>query len=386
MNRREFLALAASAATPDRPEHLLFADPTSLPKMRGGAAAMEKQIAAALTAGPWSVTYQRPTGWTSDAGPNDYFSEGPYWWPDPKNPGGPYIRRDGERNPDRFTGNRNDLGAMCQAALALGTGAALLERRECRERAALILATWFLDPKTRMNPHLEFGQAVRGHNTGRGTGIIDTVSLIYAAQGIVLLEAAGALDRGVMSGLRRWFSDYLTWMTSSAKGLDEKKATNNHATWWTAQAAAYALLVRDHAAREMAWEHYRSFLVPGQIQPDGSCPREEARTRSLSYSAMNLDGFAVICRLAEGDGVDLWRFRTAKGTGVESSFRYLLPYVLRPGEWTKPQITPHDSGGTIFPGLAGLGLRSRDLLDAYHRLPRARSAWVQFVDLVVRAG
>src|SRR4051812_4168789 len=55
---------------------------------------------AALQQGPWSVTTKRPAD--VDATPNDYYSEGPYWWPDPKNPKGPYIRKDGERNPGRF--------------------------------------------------------------------------------------------------------------------------------------------------------------------------------------------------------------------------------------------------------------------------------------------
>ena len=94
-----------------------------------------------------------------------------------------------------------------------------------------MLGVWFLDPKSRMNPNLEFGQAVRGVNSGRGTGIIDTVSLIHATQGVSLLEQEGLLERSVAEGVRSWFADYLKWMTTSAKGLDEKKATNNHATW-----------------------------------------------------------------------------------------------------------------------------------------------------------
>ena len=77
------------------------------------------------------MTSHRPQGLKVDAGPNDYFSEGPYWWPDPNNPAGPYIRRDGEQNPDRFLGNRRDLGSMCEAVLALGIGAYALERTRC---------------------------------------------------------------------------------------------------------------------------------------------------------------------------------------------------------------------------------------------------------------
>jgi Alginate lyase len=45
----------------------------------------------------------------SAGGPHDYFSEGDYWWPDPQNPSGPYIRRDGMSNPDNFTAHRHAL-------------------------------------------------------------------------------------------------------------------------------------------------------------------------------------------------------------------------------------------------------------------------------------
>jgi hypothetical protein len=351
---------------------------------RAAASAVAQAAHAALDAGPWSVTTHRPAN--VPAGPNDYYSEGPYWWPDPQNPAGPYIRKDGQRNPQRFLGNRGDLGRMCTAVLSLGMGAYLSGDSRCAGHAATILSTWFLDPKTRMNPNLQFGQAVRGINTGRGTGIIDTVSLIHAVQGIRLLELAGGLDAKLGDGLRRWFADYLGWMTTSKFGLDEKKSGNNHATWWTAQVAAYASLTGDQAARAMAWEHYRAYLVPTEIQPDGSCPREEARTNSLGYSTMNLDAFAVLCRIAETNGVNLWSFKGPAGVGVAQAFAYLIPYLQHPETWRKRQISRFSPAGAVFPGLAGLGLHSPELLAAYQALPRSTSPWVQFVDLVVRTG
>jgi hypothetical protein len=373
------------AATEDR---CILATPAQVRRLRDtltreSAEKVRRNADAALQAGPWSVTNHRPDG--VKAGPNDYYSEGPYWWPDPKNPNGPYVRKDGERNPNRFMGNRSDLGDMCAAVLSLGMGAYFLADKRCAEHAAKVLSVWFVDAQTRMNPNLEFGQAVRGINSGRGTGIIDTVSLIHAAQGVSLLEQEGWLGRGVAEGVRSWFADYLKWMTTSAKGLDEKKATNNHATWWTAQVSAFAALAEDRAAQSMAWDRYRNYLVPTEVEADGSCPREEARTNSLGYSTMNLDGFSVLCRIAETNGVNLWRYRTPKGIGIEKAFYYLMPYVLHPDTWRKQQISRFSADGTVFLGLAGAGLRSEELLAAYRTLPRARSPWVQLVDLLARS-
>lgn len=391
LNRRQFLAGAAAlAAAQDKPSRYILVTPEQVARMRDsvkskGAGALDGLASAALKAGPWSVTANRPTGLNLSATEHDYYSEGPYWWPDQKNPGGPYIRKDGERNPGRFLGNRNDLGSMCVAVLSLGMGAALLKKDGCADHAALILSKWFVDAKTRMNPDLEFGQAVRGINTGRGTGLIDTVALIHLVQGVELLEAAGGFDVAVAAGVRKWFADFANWMTTSKKGLDEKKSGNNHATWWTAQVAAYAAFTRNSAMQKMAWEHYRGYLVPTEIKPDGSCPREEARTQSLSYSSMNLDAFSVVCRLGQLDGQDLWHYRAPSGVSVEAAFKYLIPNVVEPSKWKKQQITNYSSRGYVFPGLAGVGMPAPALLAAYRKLPRDQSAWVQFVDRAIEA-
>jgi len=393
-SRRQFLGAAAAAGAVARaaeePRSVILISEADAARM--GRALTAERIAlidrlssSALGAGPWSVTKHRPSGLGVNAGPHDYVSEGPYWWPDPKNPGGPYIRKDGQRNPERFMGNRSDLGNLCTAVLALGMGAYFRKKQECTRHAAVVLATWFNDPETRMNPNLEHGQMVRGINTGRGTGIIDTVSFIHLVQGVSLMEFAGGLDAAVVKGVRQWFAEYLHWMNTSAKGLAEKSSGNNHATWWTTQAAAYAAFTADSAARKMCWEHYRDYLVPTEIQPDGSCPRELARTNSLSYSSMNLDAFSTLCRFAQMDGVDLWHYRTKKGIGVATSFDSLIPFMEHPDTWKHQQISRYSPDGYVFPGLAGIGLPSKTLLDAYKSLPHSESPWVQLVDMLVRS-
>src|SRR5215471_2621750 len=67
--------------------------------------------------GPWTVTSDRPKG--IDIDPHEYYSEAPYWWPNPENPDGAYVRRDGDINPSRFTANKAALNSMCDAVLTL---------------------------------------------------------------------------------------------------------------------------------------------------------------------------------------------------------------------------------------------------------------------------
>jgi hypothetical protein len=356
-----------------------------VPKASGRVAERVGQLRALaskeLGRGPWSVTTQRPVGYDIDA--HDYFSDAPYFWPDPKNPNGPYIRHDGRRNPNRFVANHNDLGAMATCVFTMGAATWFLGDERYAQHGAEVLNSWFIDAKTRMNPHLEHGQAIKGINDGRGTGLIDTVSLIYCAQGILLMEKAGHMDAAMSSSLREWFAQFLNWMTTSAKGKAEGNSGNNHATWWTAQVAAYATLTRNQNALDKAWEHYKNYLVPEEIRPDGSCPREEARTKSLGYTMMNADAFATICRIAQTWGVDLWNYQTPKDISYEKVVRYVEPYVLHPESWKKEQIEKFQSNSTVFLGLAGTGLHAPDLLEAYRSLPRSDSPWVVFVDLIL---
>lgn len=352
--------------------------------LRSELARLRKDAGAWLGQGPWSVATSRPRN--TPAGKNDFFSEGPYWWPDPANPSAPYVRRDGEVNPQRFTANDNDLRKLCDAVLCLATAAHLLPGEADTERysqhAWNLLRVWFADPDTRMNPNLEFGQAIRGRVWGRGIGLIDTVPMIHLVQGAMLLNVLPGKDESTGLEFRAWMRDFLRWMLTSEKGVEERDHGNNHSTWWAAQVAAYATFLRDDAALLAAWKLYFEKLVPGQLMPDGSAPKEEERTRSLSYSAMNLDGLALLCRMGQFWNMELWEFEAANGASVAKSVAYLMPYLEEPRKWKKPQITPYDRSRSLFPALAGWGLGKPEYLAAQRRFGcegREFSRWARLL-------
>jgi hypothetical protein len=303
----------------------------------------------ALQAGPWTITSVPPPA--AGLHRNDYYSEAPYWWPDPKDPKAPFLRRDGETYPQRFDKHRRLLGEMGKNLLALGLRASLLADKQALRKGEDVARVWFLNEQTRMNPHLEYGQAIRNRNTGRGAGIIDTRVLIWAVEGVRQLEAAGAFTAAERAALRAWFSDYTRWLTGSELGRTEGLAKNNHGTWWTAQVLAFAHYTGDRATRERLYGQVKERMIPGQIRADGSCPLEEARTRSLSYSAMNLDGWTVLATLAERDGVSLWDYKSGGSGSIREAIRYVAPYVAAPANWKKQQISRFDAGNVLFVAL-----------------------------------
>jgi hypothetical protein len=331
--------------------------------------------------GPWTVTAERPKGVALDV--REYYSEAPYWWPVPEAPAAPYVRRDGQLYPNRFLANKNALNAMCDAVFTLGAAAFLLDDPRYAQRAARVLNTWFVNPKTRMNPTLEHAQAIPHVNQGRGAGIIDGRAFIRAVQGMEFLAQAGPWDPRDQAAVRKWFEEYLHWLVSSQNGNDEKRAGNSHASWWTAQVAAIATFVQDDPTQKMAFDYYRDRIFSRQIKADGSAPREEARTRSLTYSAFNLEAFTIVCRIARVNKVDLWSVRARIGATIGTVIYYLEPYLADPKKWTREQPPDFPNDGLYFLAFAGMDLKKPEYVALFRKLERPDSAWLSLVDLMV---
>ncbi len=331
--------------------------------------------------GPWTVTAVRPKNIELDL--HDYYSEATYYWPDPDHPGGPYVRQDGHANPGRFMDNKNALNAMSDAVFSLGSAAFLLDNPAYAQRAARVVNAWFVNPKTRMNPNLEYSQAIPGTNTGRAEGVLDGRVFIRAIQGMEFLAATGSWDAKDQLATHRWFEDYLHWLMHSKTGEEEKNSGNNHASWYIGQLAAVANYVGDNSAQQTAFTFYRDSVFNRQIKKDGSAPREEVRTRSLSYSAFNLEAYSTLCRIAQVQGLDLWTQQAKNGATIATIIDYLAPYLNEPGKWKKEQIVDFETSGLYSLAFAGMGLKRPDYVALFRKVERPEGAWMAFVDLVV---
>lgn len=279
---------------------------------------------------PQTITAERCP--RSEGGLHDYYSEGDYWWPDPKNPDGPYIRRDGESNPENFNAHRHFMRRFSMVAAGLTAAAITLEDRSLAELAVGHLRAWFIDPATRMTPHLNFGQAIKGICTGRGIGIVDSIHLAEVAMAAIHLEVIGALQGADLDGVRGWFRDYLAWLRTSPLGIDERDHGNNHSTCWAMQVAAFALLVDDDAAIEEAIRLHQARLLP-QLAADGSMPLELERTRPYNYSFFNLELFAALAQALSWKHPDVWQLTTSDGRSLRRTFDYHLPWIANPAGW-----------------------------------------------------
>ena len=309
-------------------------------KDKSSAAAVNKIEAdahKALKEGTYSVTSKSVVPPSGDK--HDYMSQAPYFWPDPtKKDGLPYIRKDGERNPEinKITDHKT-LDDMVGAVENLSLAYYFRGDETYAAKAVTLLRAWFLDPATRMNPNMEFAQYVPGVNTGRGIGLLETRGLTRAVDAIGLLEGSKALTAADKRGIEDWFNEFVTWMRESKNGKEESASQNNHGTYYDVQLTSFALFIGKNDLAKSVVETAKTKRIARQIEPDGSQPLELARTKGWSYSVMNLEGLTTLAELADHLGIDLWNYQTKDGRGIRKAFDFLYPYSQ--GEkWKYQQI------------------------------------------------
>lgn len=285
----------------------------------------------ALQQQPVTVTAQISE--RSSGGKHDFYSEGDYWWPDPLNPAGPYIQRDGMTNPENFTAHRQAMIRFSRIIGALASAYKITKDQKYVKHALIHLRAWFLDPETLMNPNLQFAQAIKGRFTGRGIGIIDTIHLMEVAQGVVVMENSLVFDKKLLLGIKQWFSSYLDWLTTHPYGKDEMNAKNNHGTCWVMQVASFARLTGNNELLRVCSDHYKTVLLPNQMALNGSFPLELARTKPYGYSLFNLDAMTTICQILSNKKDNLWNFTLPDGRSIKKAIKFLYPFIANKDHW-----------------------------------------------------
>ncbi len=297
-----------------------------------------KDADEALGEGVFSVTFKKlipPSG-----NKHDYMSMGPYWWPDPeKEDGLPYIRRDGEVNPERNNTDRPQLAGLIDNVRSLTLAWYFSGKNAYAEKAAELLRVWFLDEETLMNPHLEYAQAIPGKTPGRYIGLIDAASFHILVDAIALVESSNTLTVAEQNGIRLWFKRYFRWLVESEHGKNEDNYKNNHSVAYDLQTSGIAFFLGDYdfVARKVR-ELPRRRIDP-MIEEDGRQPEELIRTKAFGYSVGNLGNFILVGEKGLKVDANIFNYKNVKGGSIQKALDYLIGFIGKENEWPYQQIS-----------------------------------------------
>ena len=320
-----------------------------------------------------SITIMEFPAKLSEGGLNDFYSNGDYWWPDPSKTNGlPYVKHDGLSNPENFVKHRQCIVRMRDAVAALAAAYKITDDNRYVVKAVELLHIFFLEPMTRMNPNLQFAQAIPGVTPGRGTGIIDTLQLVDVPPAVEAMEKSKAFPAEDLAGLKQWFRDYTEWMTTSKNGHEEAEAGNNHAVAFWLQVAVFSKLTGDQAKLNECRRRFKEVFVPKQMAQDGSFPAELARTKPYGYSIFQLENMTRLCQVLSTPDDNLWQFELPDGRGIRKAMEYLYPFLADKSKWPKkPDVQAWDGWPSRQPCLlfAGIGLNEPKYLELWKKLP-----------------
>jgi thymidylate synthase len=303
---------------------------------------------------------------------HDFYSEGDYWWPNPDDVEGPYIRKDGLSNPDNFVAHRQAMIRLSRLSGALVSAYLVTSDDVYLEQLKPHLNAWFIDSATKMNPNLLYAQAIKGRVTGRGIGIIDTIHLVEVALAIKVAQTSTVFSKTEIAELKNWFSEYLQWMTTHEYGIKERDNGNNHSTCWAMQVAAFASLVGNTQQLEFCKTFFKETLLPNQMGDNGGFPKELARTKPYGYSIFNLDAFFGLAQILSDKEDNLFEFTTKDGKSLKLGLEFLYPYLEDKTNWPyKKDVMYWDDWPTKQPSLlfGGLNYGNNKYLNTWEALP-----------------
>ncbi len=269
---------------------------------------------------------------------HDYYSFGPYWWPNPDTKDGlPYIRKDGQYNMDTKTSatDKQRLISFADDVTVLGLAYYFTEKEEYANKAIEQLRAWMINPKTKMNPNMTYAQAIPGIVDGRGIGIIDSRLLIGVVDSVELIKPR--LSEQDYADIVAWFKQFNHWLITSDNGFEEDNWHNNHGTWFDAQVVAFSIFTKQPEIAKNRLRVTQMRRIGGHFNIAGEQHAELERTHPWHYSNFNLEAYNLLGQYGELVGVDVWNYEIDKHS-LKNGYKYIAKYVNSPDEWSYKEL------------------------------------------------
>lgn len=273
---------------------------------------------------------------------HDYLSYAPYRWPNPATESGlPWIARDGVINPIS-QGRDTDFTRASEFFTVVETLAWTFyfsEQQKYADKLIELITIWYLQPETKVNPNINYGQAVPGVADGRKAGIQEWHRQSHVITALQILEAARVLPVKVKSGMHQWFSEYLNWLMTDNMAKSAGLTAQNHATLYSKQIIGLMIYLGRYAQAKREVEALKETRIAVQILPNGIQPKEIGRTRSVHYVVYNTWALTELLAMGRKLDIDLWQYQTVDGRSVKKAYEFILPYANAEKVWQHQEVS-----------------------------------------------
>jgi len=114
-------------------------------------------------------------------------------------------------------------------------------------------------------------------------------------------------------------------------------------------------MIHDDETQDEVRTQYKDLFVPDQMAPNGSFPKELARTKPYSYSIFNFDTMAMLCQSLQRGRRRPVCIYFADGRGICKGAAFLYPYLRDKTRWPyKKDVEHFDSLPVRSPGYSSL--------------------------------
>jgi hypothetical protein len=161
-------------------------------------------------------------------------------------------------------------------------------------------------------------------------------------------------------------------MRDDPSGRDEAATKNNHSVAYFLQVAVFARFVNDTAVLDQTRKTFRDVLLPSQLAPDGSFPRELSRTKPYGYSIFQLDNVTLLAEVLSTNEENFWEISLPNGRSIAQAVAFLFPYLENRAEWPFAADVSHFQEWPVRqPALlfAGIRLARPEYLSLWRKLP-----------------
>lgn len=292
----------------------------------------------------------KPEGFRAPTGDvHDYVSVSVYAWPDPNDPTRTWQLIDGKRNHEAVnTFDSPKIASMSRRVIALTQGWYFLDDRRYARAAAEQLRAFFINPATRMNPHMEYAQMLPPAGKGKPWGIIDANQIPQVLNGVGMLADSGEWSEADDAALRAWFGEFARWLVTSELGIAEGHANNNHGTFYDLMLASSAAYAGDHDLAQRVLAEAGPRRLATQIMPNGSTPHEQKRVNAAGYTLWNIEGLLDLAEFAERYDIDLWNYQGPQGQGLRTIATFLEPFAIDATIWNHGADPMKPAGPTAY--------------------------------------